>query len=247
MPSFCETANASDTGVITKSNYLSAYASTPPFTCLPSEVSSIIAADGTVNRSALESHVNSLISNKANPPQPASIESSARDPDVANHTKDFADRAATLRTNIQKEYCWYYKRYDWAMQRILMNVASSSGEVDESLKNGAITLNTKLNVILLIMKGIVNSRLSTLDTYYTGGSGTGQINAINMELDNTRNNLVNHSRKLQNNDLKSDVQSAMIDYSLEKNSSSRNLLAIYGFMNIIAAGLLFYIYTKSKV
>jgi hypothetical protein len=96
------------------------------------------------------------------------------------------------------------------------------------------------------MKGIVNSRLSTLDTYYNGASGTGQINAINMELDDTRTNLVNHSRKLQNNDLKSDVQSAMIEYSLEKNSSSRNLLAIYGFMNIIAAGLLFYIYTKSK-
>jgi hypothetical protein len=247
MPSFCESANPTDTAAITKANFLSAYASTPPFTCLPSDISSIISADGTVNRSALESHVRTLISLRANPPQATNIESSARDPDVANPTKDFADRAATLRTNIQKEYCWYYKRYDWAMQRILMNVTSTSGEVDDSLKNGAITLNTKLNVILLIMKGIVNSRLSTLNTYYTGGSGTGQINAINMELDNTRNNLVNHSRRLQNNDMKSDVQSAMIEYSLEKNSSSRNLLAIYGFMNIIAAGLLFYIYTKSKV
>ena len=246
MPSFCETANASDTGVITKSNYLSAYASSPPFTSLPPDVTTIISADGTVNRSALERHVASLIASKANPPQPANIESSARDPSIANPTKDFADRAATLRTNIQKEYCWYYKRYDWAMQKILMNVASSSGDVDANLKNGAITLNTKLNVILLIMKGIVNNRLGTLDTYYKGSSGTGQINAINMELDDTRNNLVNHSRKLQNNDLKSDVQSAMIEYSLEKNSSSRNLLAIYGFMNIIAAGLLFYIYTKSK-
>ena len=246
MPSFCETANASDTGVITKSNYLSAYASSPPFTSLPSDFTTIISADGTVNRSALERHVASLIASKANPPQPASIESSARDPSIANPTKDFADRAATLRTNIQKEYCWYYKRYDWAMQKILMNVASSSGDVDANLKNGAITLNTKLNVILLIMKGIVNNRLGTLDTYYKGSSGTGQINAINMELDDTRNNLVKHSRKLQNNDLKSDVQSAMIEYSLEKNSSSRNLLAIYGFMNIIAAGLLFYIYTKSK-
>ena len=246
MPSFCESANATDTTALTKANYLSAYASTPPFTCLPSDVSTIISADGTVNRSALEGHVASLITSKANPPQPANIESSARDPDVANPTKDFADKAATLRTNIQKEYCWYYRRYDWAMQKILMNVASNTGEVDASLKNGAITLNTKLNVILLIMKGIVNNRLSSLNTYYNGASGTGQINAINMELDDTRTNLVNHSRKLQNNDLKSDVQSAMIEYSLEKNSSSRNLLAIYGFMNIIATGLLFYIYTKSK-
>ena len=133
------------------------------------------------------------------------------------------------------------------MQRILMNVASNTGEVDDSLKNGAITLNTKLNAILLIMKALVNNRLNTLNGYYTGGSGTGEINALNMQLDDARKNLVNHSTKLKNNDLKSDVQSAMIEYSLEKNSSSRNLLAIYGFMNIIAAGLLFYIYTKSKV
>ena len=245
MPGFCETTNASDTIPITKANYLTAYTSTPAFTSLPTDVSTIISADGTVNRSALQTHVASLIASKATPPQPASIESSARDPSIANPTKNFADSAATLRTNIQKEYCWYYKRYNWAMQRILMNVASDTGEVDDSLKNGAITLNTKLNVILLIMKGIVNNRLTTLQSYY-GQSNSGMINAINMELDDTRNNLVKHSIKLQDNDLKSDVQSAMIEYSLEKNSSSRNLLAIYGFMNIIAAGLLFYIYTKSK-
>jgi hypothetical protein len=245
MSGFCETTNASDTTAITKANYLTAYTSTPAFTSLPTDVSTIISADGTVNRSTLQTHVASLIDSKANPPQSVNIENSARDPNVANPTKNFADSAAILRTNIQKEYCWYYKRYNWAMQRILMNVASDTGEVDDSLKNGAITLNTKLNVILLIMKGIVNNRLTTLQSYY-GQSNSGMINAINMELDDTRRNLADHSTKLQDNDLKSDVQSAMIEYSLEKNSSSRNLLAIYGFMNIIAAGLLFYIYTKSK-
>ena len=245
MSGFCVTTNASDTTGITKANYLNSYTSNPVFTSLPTNVSTIISADGTVNRSALESHVATLITSKADPPQSVNIENSAKDPDVPNPTKNFADSAATLRTNIQKEYCWYYKRYNWAMQRILMNVASDTGDVDASLKNGAITLNTKLNVILLIMKGIVNNRLTTLQSYY-GQSNTGMINAINMELDTTRRKLTDHSTKLQDNDLKSDVQSAMIEYSLEKNSSSRNLLAIYGFMNIIAAGLLFYIYTKSK-
>jgi hypothetical protein len=244
MPGFCDSINPSDTTPITKANYLNTYAS---FTCLPADVTSIIAANGTVNRSALEAHVTSLVNSKASPPQGTQIETSARDSTQSNPTKDFADKAATLRVNIQKEYCWYYKRYEWAMQRILMNVASNTGEVDASLKNGAVTLNTKLNAILLIMKALVNNRLNTLNGYYTGGSGTGEINALNMQLDDARTNLVNHSTKLKNNDLKSDVQSAMIEYSLEKNSSSRNLLAIYGFMNIIAAGLLFYIYTKSKV
>ena len=96
------------------------------------------------------------------------------------------------------------------------------------------------------MKGLVNSRLSVLRDYYGDGERA-SINALNTQLDKARTNLLTHSNKLRNNDLSSDVQTAMIEYSLEKNSSSRNLLAIYGFMNIIAAGLLFYIYTKSKV
>jgi hypothetical protein len=46
--------------------------------------------------------------------------------------------------------------------------------------------------------------------------------------------------------MEKDLKSAMVDYTVEKNSSSRNLLAIYGFMNIVAAGLIFYLYRTAK-
>jgi hypothetical protein len=49
-------------------------------------------------------------------------------------------------------------------------------------------------------------------------------------------------RKLQNSEMETNAKSAMIDYTVEKNSSSRNLLAIYGFMNIVAVGMLVYLY-----
>lgn len=244
--SSCANINPNDNVPILKSTYLAAYASTPPFTCLPANVDTIISADGSVNTGVLASHVKSLIDTKAMAPSGSELEESASDTAATNYTKTFADRAATLRSNIQKEYCWYYKRYDWAMQKILTSLASGDSDVDQNLKNGAVILNKKLNAILLIMKGIVNARLDTLKGYYGDGSDSGSINSLNTGLDAARENLMNHSRKLQNNDLKTDVQTAMIDYSLEKNSSSRNLLAIYGFMNIIAAGLLFYVYTKSK-
>jgi hypothetical protein len=42
------------------------------------------------------------------------------------------------------------------------------------------------------------------------------------------------------------AKQSMIDYTMEKNSSSRNLLAVYGFMNIVAVGLLFYMYKAAK-
>ena len=92
------------------------------------------------------------------------------------------------------------------------------------------------------MKTLVNSRLNTLNTYY----GEKGVNKLNADLDDTRSKLMAHSEKLQKNDMESDIQAAMIDYSLEKNSSSRNLLAVYGFMNIVAVGLLFYLYKNTN-
>jgi hypothetical protein len=96
------------------------------------------------------------------------------------------------------------------------------------------------------MKAVVNSRLNALESYYGAEGDPKSVNYLNKELDAARKKLAMHSEKLQKNDLTSDIQQAMIDYSLEKNSSSRNLLALYGFMNIVAAGLLFYLYKNSK-
>jgi hypothetical protein len=72
------------------------------------------------------------------------------------------------------------------------------------------------------------------------------VNALNSNLDTMRTQLIAHSTQLQSASLETDVQTAMIDYTLEKNASSRNLLAVYGFMNIVAVGLLFYLYRSSK-
>ena len=128
-----------------------------------------------------------------------------------------------------------------AKTKVLTDATSSGGMVDTAVKNNTAKLNTKLNTILLVMKAAVNSRMNTLSSYYNT-----DVNKLNSELDDARGKLASHSNILQNNDLKADVQAAMVDYSIEKNSSSRNLLAVYGFLNVVAAGLLFYLYTNTK-
>jgi hypothetical protein len=142
---------------------------------------------------------------------------------------------------MQAEYCWYYNRYIWALDYVLTNAAQSGAVIDPAVKSGTAELNTKLNNILLVMKAAVNSRMNLLNGFYTN-----DINSQNSELNTARQRLVEHSEILRKNDLQSDVQAAMVDYSVEKNSSSRNLLAVYGFMNIVAVGLLFYLYTNTK-
>ena len=134
----------------------------------------------------------------------------------------------------------------YILSKLLTVVATTSKDVNQNditrMKQNTEILNSKLNQILQILQGLVNSRLTTLRGYY--GENTG-VNEINRELDKNRADLIKHTSLLKNEQLEVDVRTAMIDYTLEKNSSSRNLLAIYAFMNIVAAGLIYYLHRNS--
>ena len=49
---------------------------------------------------------------------------------------------------------------------------------------------------------------------------------------------------LKNEDAVGELRRRMVEYSQEKNLSANNLLALYGFLNLVSIGLLFYIYRK---
>ena len=134
--------------------------------------------------------------------------------------------------NIQDEYCFYYKRYMFALSQVLKLASTTgtdltTGSTYDTYKQHAIRLNTMLTQILQVLK-VITSNQPEYDVY------------------SAHMNIEKHMRKLKDKDMESDVKSAMIDYTLEKNSSSRNLLAIYGFMNLVAVGMLVYLYRNAK-
>lgn len=239
MPTFCPAS----TITITSTNYMDTYVLPTGITVSAVPPSNVIRTDGTVDSTALNSFVTTFLTqNQASPPTTITPASDM------NQAQAFATKSNALRNSMQAEYCWYYNRYIWALTTKLNTVAQPGGATGQSstatstaLDTNVNNLNRKVNGILLVMKATVNSRMNTLNGYYTQ-----DINSQNTVLDAARQSLAQHSRILQNNDLKSDVQAAMVDYSIEKNSSSRNLLAVYGFMNIVAVGLLFYLYTNTK-
>ena len=190
--------------VITLANYMNTFNG---ISCLPTGAT-IIKADGTVNTQALSSHVSTLIN--ANAPAVVVGGIGAQD----NPARNFAEKAAALRTNIKNEYCFYYPRYTFAITKILTDASTTGAKVDPALEANALILNTKLNTILLVMKSMVNSRFDTMGSYYNEGG----VNRLNSDLDAARNQLASHSKTLQSNTLNSDAQAAMIDYTIEKNS-----------------------------
>ena len=240
MGDFCSENKES----ITDINYKDSYDNAQHKSSLPNSGTgfSMVGTNGLVDQSVVDTEITTLLAKvNANPPGDT-------DPDNTNPAANFSESAAALRTNLGNEYCFYYKRYMYALQEVLIRAATSGMNLAGNAaynekKKVAQDLNSKLNQLLQIMQGLINARSESLNKYY--GTTTG-VNALNGQLDDARKSLNTHMGKLQSNNMEMDVKSSMIDYSLEKNSSSRNLLAIYGFMNIVAAGILFYLYRSSK-
>ena len=239
MADFCST----NTEVINNTNYKDKY---PGTSCLPGGgmgfPRSSINDSGIINKADMDDHIKKLLDS-----QKAIAPMKIEQLEEMNPAEDFAKTSAALRDSINKEYCFYYKRYTFILHEILMIAAtqdsSKLGEAYLAKKNDTEGLNARLNQILQVIQALVNSRITSLKDYY--GTQTG-VNQINTYLDTTRTDLLNHSKLLKNKAMEKDLKSAMVDYTVEKNSSSRNLLAIYGFMNIVAAGLIFYLYRSSK-
>lgn len=232
---------------ITGSNYMENFQNATRKSCLPNNgqgfPSSSVSKSGIVSKGDIDRHLEDLLKN-ADAIAPMLLE-----PDRLDPAATFANKAAALRKNIQTEYCFYHKRYLYILQEILMTAATLGSPSDRlppdyiTKKEMTVKINSKLNQILQVLQSLVNSRQSSLKGYY--GTETG-VNKLNHELDTTRSELIRHSEILKKNDLEKETMAAMIEYSLEKNSSSRNLLGIYVFMNIVAAGLIFYLYRSAE-
>jgi hypothetical protein len=234
-------------GPVTASNFTTLYTasaasgSVAPTSCLPAggafTAVSDLETNGNVKTARLQTHVAGLITTY-----------NATVPGLATNDlaliKTFQTNTAKLRDDIKKEYCYYYSIYEFILNDYLVKAASAATAADAAAQLvGVVKINTQLNQILQIYQALINSRNTSLRAYYTG---TSNLNTLNTEIGNVRTTLKNQALILESATSDADIKSAMIEYSIEKNQSSRNLLAIYGFMNIVAVGLIFYLYRSAK-
>ena len=202
-----------NTETITTSNFTASYFTVNGQSCLPNNGTGLAVTES----SSLDSLVDSYVSGSLLTRLPAKSDS------------EYGEELANLISSIKAEYCFYYKRYMFALNQVLTLAATDgtpmgSGSTYDSYKQNAKRLNSLLTQVVVILQHV--SRLA--------GSPV-NLNSIHSDL-------IGHMRKLQNSEMETNAKSAMIDYTVEKNSSSRNLLAIYGFMNIVAVGMLVYLY-----
>lgn len=169
---------------------------------------------------------------------------------AATPADTYADRRTLFVSNVKAEYCFYQQRYMYALKQFFTAVrsdttnrtSSASTIVSPDVKKYLTlsqTLNTKVNDLLQIMAG-VSAELSTrMDELQL------EMDSINADLQDQRAQMEAQSKMLSSTESVASVQKQMVKYSEEKARRTNNLLNMYSALNLVALGLLVYVYRAS--
>jgi len=165
-------------------------------------------------------------------------------PSPTGSTTDvFIQKQQTLIQNLQAEYCFYETRYKYALNKLF--TAISSGYLSGSTENKATVesylsktkiLNTRLNDLTQIMNGVTENMLVTSDSI------ANEIEQFNQRIKAQKVKLDAQNKIIMAGDTTTNIRKQMIKYTEEKAKYTDNLLNLYSFLNIVALGLLVYVY-----
>ena len=166
---------------------------------------------------------------------------------INNNENVYRSKVNDLLTLCQNEYNHYYTRYVFVLNRLFTSISDqytvnspeNKAKV-ESNNTKLLQLNAKLNDMIQIMQAISSNMLEESD-------------AMDAELTSFQANMADKKQKLQTQTdiIKSSQNGAkfskeMIKYTEENARYTDNLLKMYSFLNVVALGLLIYIYRAAN-
>jgi len=220
---------------------------------------SVINSAGSRESSGLlsESALSSIYNNLATSGRLVSLEvyNSNLDRDITKGTREnsqvmlntLGKKEDLLMEDIKSEFCFNYVRYKYSLTKLfdsIVNTSSGSTLTDaqkndiSSKLNSAKKFNQNLNDLVQISNYIAVTRSKEM------GTQNQNVNALNSSITTTFNKLQANNALLKREDAVAELRKRMTEFSQEKNLSANNLLALYGFLNLVSIGLLFYIYRK---
>jgi hypothetical protein len=193
------------------------------------------ASTGRVAVATLQAHVAALTAAgviKARPTQQVGTEKEA---DMMALVKQDAD----LYTNLQKEYCFYEQRYKFAFKQFLRlatsRIAADNRAAQAMLQNAKL-LNIRLNGVLEVMNYMAAARVPVVESNKT------DINARNKLINDRLDKLRKGYGMLSKDNAVILAQREMVRYTEEKNNFNSNQIALWAAANIVALGVIFYVY-----
>jgi hypothetical protein len=212
----------------------------------PGVAERVLTPDSSTNRvnaSAVNAHIDSLRSgsNPVLPPLPEVLVSdgtrSGKTPETLMAERVAQDEATY--TRIKEEYCYYEARYKYSLDQFL-RAATSGTAGNNAAARGALArtkqLNLRLNTVLEVLSALAKERVGRTNELKTS------IDVKNESINTRRAKLQANYDMLSKDDAIIRTQREMVRYTEEKNTYNTNQIALWAAANVVALGVIFYVY-----
>lgn len=166
---------------------------------------------------------------------------------VTDDYESFVLRQDELLKNINVEYLFYESRYKTALNNLfntiregyLNNTADIQYVIQSKLAISQ-NLNKKLNDLTQIINGVTEDMLASTSDL------EGKIKAFDKQNKEHQIKLQEQNKIITSSQATTELNKQMVKYTEQKAKYSNNLLGLYSFLNVVALGLLVYVYKSSS-
>lgn len=166
---------------------------------------------------------------------------------IPTPNKDAKSKQAALLSTIKSEYCFYDSRYKYALDKIfkevqqgyLNNTPTTSSSTKKYIAL-AQALNRRLNDLIQLVNAITEDMMTTSTSIDT------EMTNMSQSMQDQKKKLDQQNKTISSNEAAMKIRKEMVKYSEEKARHTDNLLKLYSFLNVVALGLLVYIYKAAN-
>jgi hypothetical protein len=201
--------------------------------------------NGVVLPDIMSRYIQSLVTAERLPSSPRlNNVISATDSGAFNPVTEFAAKMKMFVESLREEFCYYDSRYKVAMQKWVALVTDASYREDANITNAdiqqyatiATQLNYKLNLLVQLTRAVSNYQ------YSQSKQKQEDIEALNKDFNSRYAATKGQMAQLSNLTSTEDLRKRMVGYTQEKARATDNLLSLYAFLNVVALGVLVYVY-----
>jgi hypothetical protein len=196
--------------------------------------------DGIIDAASMRTYLEYMTSTKKRIPTPPSLTGTVNgnfDP-----VADYVQKQKNFLADVNAEFCDYDAKYQFALDKFMDAIvngsnssAQTSGDVRKYL-NYAHNYNRKLNDIIQIVNALNQNK------YESARNMDGDAQQLNTQLTERYAKIKSEMEFLKESASEEDIRRRMVKYTQEKARATDNLLSLYTFLNVVALGVLIYVY-----
>jgi hypothetical protein len=161
--------------------------------------------------------------------------------------EEYMTKQKELLKNIEAEYCFYESRYKYSLEQLFkaINIGymNNTGDVQSAIQANLTStqaLNQKLNDLTQIINGVTDDMLASTNSLEE------ETKALDKKMKEQKQKLAAQNKIISSSQAATEINKQMVKFTEQKAKYSDNLLGLYSFLNIVALGLLIYVYKSAR-